>query len=132
MIAIRLCTSDMGSDSTCHYPGNVHTFECTVENGIATVWKVVHKSCNKEDITLLHSRFHNNSNVTTDRHECDGNVNVFGESIGNETDNATDYTSRLHITLASSCGFIGTTVECSVDNGSSAILQETFTIPGNN
>ena len=115
----------MGSNSTCRYPGNVYTYECTVENGIATVWKVGHKSC---EIILLHSRFHNNR---TERHECDSNVNVFGESIGNETDNGTHYESQLHIILASSCGFNGTIiVECYVDNGTNEILSDKFTTPG--
>ena len=116
----------------------MHTFECTAEEGTVTAWKVKLRSCkdNLIEIVLLQPHFVNGTNITHELvNECDSNyIQVVGEGKStdfNETDSGTHYISELHITLASTCGYAGSTVECCADNGTSETMCKSAIIPGN-
>lgn len=90
----------------CAYPGDILTFECVSESGIATVWTL--DTC-KDEIVFLHSP--DEFNNDTKQISC-YNGTIVGEdiSVGNTT-----HTSRVNITA--SCELNGTAIQCTHDNG---------------
>lgn len=94
----------MISVSGCFCPSNNVTFQCTVPDGIFTVWKVYNSSGSPEcEVTLNHE----SRNITT------GCNNAASGQILYEDNN--HHTSQFILLVSSD--YIGGTVECLVDNG---------------
>ena len=93
----------------CAYPGDILTYECTLERGVATVWKLdIISYQHKVHIVFLHSLDEFND---TKQISC-YNSTIIGENInvGNTT-----HTSRVNITAT--CELNGTTIQCTQDDG---------------
>ena len=104
----------------CAYPGDILTYECTMEGGVATVWMGSVLDIYTCDILFLHSRFNNG----TAQKSCGNDTIVaLGESVDNNT-----YTSRVNITA--SCELNGTTIQCFHDDGLVSLMVGNSTIIG--
>ena len=97
-------------DRGCTCPGEILTYECTVEGAGATVWKGSAFNCRSanDGITLLHSRF--DLSGGTDG-ECNNGA-IVGRSLRVE-DNY--YTSLLSVTITPD--MTGRSITCIHDNG---------------
>ena len=114
--------------NSCNYPGDILTYECTVEGGVATTWKgSVFGVCESDLIGLIHTRFH--ERYGTDIKLICGNVTtIVLQAV--VSDNTTIYTSRAYVTA--NCKLNGLTIECYVDNGTREIVIGSTTINGKN
>jgi hypothetical protein len=110
---------DHESDThSCTCIGDILTFECTVMNGLLTIWRGSAFNCasSGNEISLLNSSV---GDVT-----CNNEM-ITGRVIKHERNN---YTSQLNIILSSD--LIGKIIECVSDNGShtTAISNTTLDI----
>ena len=123
-------TGLISSSSGCKYPGDTLTYECTVEGGVATVWKgSVFDLCEKSDYRpLLHTRDYTNSSKVQ-YVECDNITTVVLQAIASDN-NTMNHTS--YATIIAHCKLDGLTIVCLNDNGSEEIMVGNITITGKN
>ena len=116
--------------NSCNYPGDILTYECTVEGGVATVWKgSVFDLCDKsDDRSLIHSRYHERNGIEI-KYKC-GNVTTIVLQAIVSDNNTMVYTS--HASVTANCKLDGLKIECYVDNGTKEIMIGSTTINGKN
>ena len=110
----------------CACPGHTLVLECTVtstsEGGI-TVWNsAFFHNCGddkKPEITLLHNRYHNQSEGALNSVACN-NGSIIGRRLSVDPENIT-YTSQLTVTVNSN--MIGKTISCEYDDGTMIITN---------
>ena len=120
-------TGLISTTASSNCPGDILTFECTVEGGIATVWKgTVFNLCEDQDISFRHSRL-NDINETQKLIDCNNVTTVVAMII--RSHNLT-YTSEFSFTA--NCGLDGLTVECYKDDESNETLIGRKTVKGIN
>ena len=113
------------ANSNC--PGDILTFECTVEGGFATVWKgTVFNLCRSQEITLRPSHF-NVMNGTQIVINCSNVTTVVAESIRSH-----NHTYTSQVSLTANCDLDGLTVECYKEEGIYEILIGRKTVNGIN
>ena len=119
-------TGLVSQSNSCNYPGDILTYECAVEGGIATIWKgSVFDLCERnDDRSLLHSRFH--ERYGTEINIICGNVTSIVLQAVVSDNNTMVYTS--HASVTANCKLGGLTIECYVDDGIKEIMIGSTTI----
>ena len=109
--------------SGCVRPGDTLSYECTVMEGIATVWTGTAFNClyyTSNEIVLLHSRFD-----TETYGICNNGASIIvAKSLSVDGNN---YTSQLNVTITLDTA--GKTIECARDDGRDTDYLFTLTIP---
>ena len=127
--AVFLFTKASGLISTTansNCPSDILTFECTVEGGVATVWKgTVFNLCEDQEISLLQSSFNDINGVRKLIH-CSNVTTIVAKSI--RSHNRT-YTSEFSLTA--NCSLDGLTVECYKEEISETLIGRK-TVKGTN
>ena len=101
---------DNHESNTCNCVGDTLTFECTVMNGLLTIWRGSALNCAStgNEINLLNS--------SDGDQTCNGGM-ITGQVIKHEGNN---YTSQLNVTL--SFDLISRVIECASNNGSENLI----------
>ena len=110
------------SQTSCICPGDILTYECTVEGdqGGATVLKGNFIDCNNSyELVLHHSKFDEGTTASCYNHT------ITGQSFSAENNS---YTSQFNIEFSSE--LIGETIECIHDDGISTFIVGNSTIKG--
>lgn len=111
------------ANTTCACPGEVLTFTCTVDGGIATIWGGSAFDCDgkNNEITLLHRNF-----VGGTMGECSDGA-IVAHSLGVT---GTCHTSQLNVTV--SAGLNNKTVVCYLTSVMDLIGESLIRVAGNN
>ena len=112
-MALDAAVSQGMNSNKCVCPGDILTYECTVMGQYqgSTIWKgTVFRSCNIEEITLLHNRFQSNGGTV---HVCNDRA-IVARIVSVEGNN---YTSQLSVVVTPE--IVGNSIECRHDNGTS-------------
>ena len=108
--------------SGCVCPGDISTYECVTMGAGLTIWTGTAFNCSSSsnEILLFHSRF----SSTKGTYGSCNDGSIVGRSLFVEGNN---YTSLLNVTVTPNIA--GKTVECFYDDGRTATLFFTLTIP---
>ena len=97
------------SSKTCICPGYEAVFECTVDDGITTIWRgSALENCSDSTVILRHSKFDEGHTINE---TCGTSGQVVGRAISAENGS---YTSQLIISITPQ--IIGSLIECATDN----------------
>ena len=94
--------------SSCICPGHEAVFECTVDDGVTTVWRgSALENCSDGSIILRHSKFDEGHTINE---TCGTSGPVVGHAISAENGS---YVSQLTISVTQQ--IIGSLIECTAD-----------------
>ena len=94
--------------SHCICPGHEAVFECTVDDGVTTIWQgSALENCSDGTVILRHSKFGEGHTINE---SCGTSGPVIGRAISAENGS---YTSQLTISITQQ--IIGSIIECATD-----------------
>ena len=97
------------SSKTCICPGHEAVFECTVDDGVTTVWQgSALENCSDGTVILRHSKFDEGHTINE---TCGTSGRVVGHAISAENGS---YTSQLIISITPQ--IIGSLIECATED----------------
>ena len=97
------------SSKTCICPGYEAVFECTVDDGVTTVWQgSALENCSDGTVILRHSKFDEGHTINE---TCGTSGQVVGHAISAENGS---YTSQLIIGITPQ--IIGSLIECATED----------------
>lgn len=94
--------------TSCICPGQEATIRCTVDGGVATIWRgSALENCSDGSIILRHSQFGNGHTINK---TCGPSGQVIGQAISSEN---RSYTSQITINITQQ--IIGSHIVCATD-----------------